>query len=525
MNKQDEEDYNFTDSSTVNNNLDNCVKKHKKDNLTSPVFIQSYGNNNFIIESINDIQNKNNDRQDMYCSYDENIFNSKKSYKSNTTSTIISPKKNNTFFDSKKIKPVLNYDKDYANTEMGYDYVDNNFILRNNDNYKDRNKKIIYDTICSYQAYTKEDVDELFYPSEKSDLITKKRPHLIKHQKSSTAFISKNKLKKKIKKNNIILNNNNNNYEINDDIFRNIKTELIEEKKKPSLSISKNQLNEFNIDKLIEIGDNFALKCFNKMYKQNKLPNGINKNDDDISEKKDKQNDLINKMMYIEEKRKNTILKSNRSNITSRINSIVNINDLDNNREKENKTEIKDINDTYNYNYNYEPNNKNKVIKINNLTRENQINNRSKINLKKIKKDSIIIPNKYKIKTFNSFKEFKRNHINLGNLTNKNIVINKDMKLFKNQINNKIINKKILDIPKDVNYKTINSNNVIQNKILYNNYLKNKVNNKNDKKQSISNNYEKVKKGNNHHSFLERVNVNQNKRVIKIHNSFNKNNV
>ena len=49
MNKQDEEDYNFTDSSTVNNNLDNCVKKHKKDNLTSPVFIQSYGNNNFII--------------------------------------------------------------------------------------------------------------------------------------------------------------------------------------------------------------------------------------------------------------------------------------------------------------------------------------------------------------------------------------------------------------------------------------------------------------------------------------------
>ena len=97
------------------------------------------------------------------------------------------------------------------------------------------------------------------------------------------------------------------------------------------------------------------------------------------------------------------------------------------------------------------------------------------------------------------------------------------MKLFNNQINNKIIKKKILDIPKDVNYKTINSNNVIQNKILYNNYLKNKVNNKNDKKQSISNNYEKVKKGNNHHSFLERVNINQNKRVIKIHNSFNNN--
>lgn len=56
-------------------------------------------------------------------------------------------------------------------------------------------------------------------------------------------------------------------------------------KKKPSLSISKNQLNEFNIDKLIEIGDNFALKCLNKIYKQNKLKNGINKNDDE-SEKK-----------------------------------------------------------------------------------------------------------------------------------------------------------------------------------------------------------------------------------------------
>ena len=527
MNKQDEEDYNFTDSSTVNNNLDNCVKKHKKDNLTSPVFIQSYGSNNFIIESINDIQNKTNDRYDMYCSYDENNFKTKKNYKSNTTSTIISPKKNNTFFDSKKIKPVINYYKDYTNTEMGYDYTDNNFILNNDDNYKNGNKKIIYDTICSYQAYTKEDVDELFYPSEKSDLITKKRPHLIKHQKSSTAFISKNKLKKKINKNNIIFNNNNHNYELNNDICKNIKTEFNEEKKKPSFSTSKNQLNEFNIDKLIEIGDNFALKCLNKIYKQNKLKNGINKNDD-TSEKKDKQNNLINKMMYIEEKRKNSvnklnkILKSNRSNITSRINSNININDLDNNPENENKTQIKEVNDTYNYYY--EPNNKNKVIKINSLTRENQIKNKSKINLKKIKKNSIIIPNKYKIKTFNSYKEFKRNHINLGNLTNKNILINKDMKLLSNQINNKIIPKKILDIPKDVSYKTINPNNIIQNKILFNNYLKNKINNKNNSKQnSINNNIDKLKKGNNHHSFLDRVNVNKNKRVIKIHNSFNNN--
>lgn len=98
------------------------------------------------------------------------------------------------------------------------------------------------------------------------------------------------------------------------------------------------------------------------------------------------------------------------------------------------------------------------------------------------------------------------------------------MKLLNNQINNKIIHKKIIDIPKDVNYKTINSNNIIQNKIPYNNYLKNKVkvNNKNNNKQSsINNNIEKLKIGNNHHSFLERINVNQNKRVIKIHNSFN----
>lgn len=98
------------------------------------------------------------------------------------------------------------------------------------------------------------------------------------------------------------------------------------------------------------------------------------------------------------------------------------------------------------------------------------------------------------------------------------------MKLLSNQINNKIIPKKILDIPKDVSYKTINPNNIIQNKILFNNYLKNKINNKNNSKQnSINNNIDKLKKGNNHHSFLERVNVNQNKRVIKIHNSFNNN--
>ena len=103
MNKQDEEDYNFTDSSTVNNNLDNCVKKHIKDNLTSPVFIQSYGNNNFIIESINDIQNKSNDRYDMYCSYDENNFKRNKEYKSNKTSTIISPKKTTPFLTLKRL--------------------------------------------------------------------------------------------------------------------------------------------------------------------------------------------------------------------------------------------------------------------------------------------------------------------------------------------------------------------------------------------------------------------------------------
>lgn len=523
MNKQDEEDYNFTDSSTVNNNLDNCVKKHKKDNLTSPVFIQSYGSNNFIIESINDIQNKTNDRYDnMYCSYDDNEFKRNKNYKSNTTSTIISPKKNNTFFDSKKIKPVLNYYKDYTNTEIGYDYVDNNFILNNNEKQKDDNKNIIYDTISSYPLYTKEDVDELFYPSEKSDLIINKRPNLIKHQKSSTAFISKNKLKKRIKKKkNILSNNRHNNIDINEDICKNIKTEIIEDKKKSSFSISKNQLNEFNIDKLIEIGDNFALKCFNKIYKQNKLKNGINKNDD-ISDKKDKQNNLINKMLIIEEKRKNsvnklnTISKSNRINITSRINSNININDLDNNRENENKTQIKDINDTYYYNY--EPNSKNKVIKINSLTREAQIKNKSKINLKKIKKNSIIIPNKYKIKTFNSYKEFKRNHINLGSLTSKHIFINKDMKLFSNQISNKIIDKKIFDIPKDLNSKTINC----KNKIIYNNFLKNKVNINNDNKASnINRDSDMLKKENNNHSFLERVNVNPNKRVIKIHNSFN----
>ena len=533
MNKQDEEDYNCTDSSTVNNNLDSCVKKHKKDNLTSPVFIQSYGSNNFIIESINDIQNKTNDRYDnMYCSYDEHKFKSKKNYKSNTNSTIISPKKNNTFFDSKKTKPVLNYYKNYTNTELYYYYDDNNFILNNNDNPKDKNKKVIYDTIGTYQAYTKEDVDDLFYPSEKSEQITKNKPHLIKHQKSSTAFISKNKIKKKIKKKNIILNSHHNNYEINDNICKNIKTELIEEKKKPSFSTSKNQLNEFNIDKLIEIGDNFALKCLNKIYKQNKLRNGINKNDDS-SDKKDKQNNLINKMLYIEEKRKksvnklNTIIASNRNNITSRIIHNINIKDLDNNRENGNKTQIKDVNDTYNYNY--EPNNKNKVIQINNLARQNQKKNRSKINLKKLKNNNIIMPNKYKIKTFNSYKEFKRNHINLGNLTNKNILIkknillNKNIKLFNNQIiNNKIIKKRIIDIPKDVNYKTIIPHNIIKNKIIYNNYLRNKINIKDDKLSNSNNSNEKVKRGNNHHSFLERVNVNQNKRVIKIHNSFNK---
>ena len=58
MLRQDEDDTSFTNCSTVNHNIDNNIKKYRRIRITSPVIVQSYGNNNFAIESVNEKQKK-----------------------------------------------------------------------------------------------------------------------------------------------------------------------------------------------------------------------------------------------------------------------------------------------------------------------------------------------------------------------------------------------------------------------------------------------------------------------------------
>ena len=243
-----EDDTSFTNCSTVNNNLDYFIKKYKKVRVVSPVIIKSYGNNNFAIELINEIRNNNNyqfgnEFDDLRC---------KRKYKANTNIIDIFPNNNNTFYNTKGSERFLKY-KNYTNINDNNKIIYNNISYVSDDKYAPKNKTIVDYKTYNYlnrQLFKKGEDYDILCPGDKSNFSHKKNNTDLQFQRYSSSFIPKaNKLKKKIvKKCNIIK-----------------QVKLRNENKTPSMSKSKNQLEEFNIDKLKEIGDHLAIKLINNI--------------------------------------------------------------------------------------------------------------------------------------------------------------------------------------------------------------------------------------------------------------------
>ena len=184
-----EDDTSFTNCSTVNNNLDYFIKKYKKTRVVSPVIIQSYGNNNFAIELINEIRNNNNYQF-------ENEFDNlrcKRKYKTNTNITDIFPDINNTFYNIKGSERFVKY-KNYTNINDNNKIIYNNISYISDDKFSPKNKTIIDEKTYNYlnkQLFKKEEVDDIFYPSKKSIFSHKKNKTELQFQRYSSSFIPK----------------------------------------------------------------------------------------------------------------------------------------------------------------------------------------------------------------------------------------------------------------------------------------------------------------------------------------------
>ena len=489
-----DENYNY-------NNFDNCLilydnseshrKKYKKLRITSPVLIQSYGKNNFAVELINDIKQNFNERNYNGNDYMRSGIKRVRKYKTSTNFVEISPDKYSIFHNSQKSKPISKYYNNYTNINFGHQNI-NSIDNVNHIHHKKKyyiEKKIIDVNTYNYKIYKKEDVDELFFPSEKKNLYDKNRNKTeYKYQRFSESFISKNcSLNKRI----FVKDNNNNNH-INNNLTI---------QKKESYSKSKNQLDEFNIDKLKEIGDNFALKCFNRIKQQKKLNKekkniNININNENMYEKEEKENIFINNMLNIEQKRRNS---KNKMNLINKYKHYK-IKKIEFNNTSENENKIKTIND------NSGLNEKLKIIKITKKNKE-LLKNTIKKNLKKLKINRNTIRNRYKIKTFSGMNDLLNNdYYSIGNQTTKN-------KILYNINNNNQIFYKINEDKKNLE---------IQND--KNNYNSRTIFDLNSNKRININNIEEkkpLKMKNSNNSYLESLNIKNQKIIKKTLNSFN----
>ena len=436
-----EDDTSFTNCSTVNNNLDYFIKKYKKVRVVSPVIIKSYGNNNFAIELINEIRNNNNyqfgnEFDDLRC---------KRKYKANTNIIDIFPNNNNTFYNTKGSERFLKY-KNYTNINDNNKIIYNNISYVSDDKYAPKNKTIVDYKTYNYlnrQLFKKEEDYDILSPGDKSNFSHKKNNTDLQFQRYSSSFIPKaNKLKKKIvKKCNIIK-----------------QVKLRNENKTPSISKSKNQLEEFNIDKLKEIGDHLAIKLINNINQKkiNKkfVNNRNNINIKNIKEEKDKQkeNEFINNMMKIDQKRKNS---KNKLILINRVKNSSKNNDLVNSR-NDKIYQIRTMNE--NYFVNSPPN---KLIK-----KYNKGGNTQRY-IKKIKVDGKFMRNEFKLMPLQSFNQvLKTTNPNMNNTCKNNYKknINYEIHYHMNDINNDISNKE--------NQSTLYNDNLnfnYQNINLYNN--------------------------------------------------------
>ena len=499
MYKQDEDDTSFTNCSTVNHNVDNNIKKFRRIRITSPVIIQSFGNNNFAVESLNEKQKKHNER------YDKEIedLKAKKIYKTNTNITGISPDRNSTFYNTQRGKPILNYKNlTHINDNNNDNYIPNNisYITEDKSSSKIKNKTYIDDKLSNRQIFQKEDVDDICYPPGPSIVTHRKNKTELNYHRFCSSFIPQNgKLKRKIAKRCKI----------------NKKDKLAKVQKTPSSSKSKYQLEEFNIDKLKEIGDHLALKCINCLNNRNKIKkrntninisnrNNINVKNASVEKEKQKDNEFINNMMMIDQKRKNS---KNKLVLNNRIKNSLKKKDLCKFKlEGESKNRIKTINENYILN---SP--QNKLMKVYNKSKE-LVNNNTQRYFKRIKINGKFVRYKFKLKPLNSFKDNdKSSNFNSYNNTCKNNM----SKNINYQAYYQLNDKDISDISNKENHKTfyndkinfdINMNDNIRN--LYIN------NEESDSIRKKSSNYSNL-------ANLGRFNLKSSKKKNEAKNSFN----
>ena len=519
MDKQYEE--NSYNTYSLSTNLTNRSKEFNiMYRMSSPVLIQSYGSNNFVVElkhkNSNKIKNNYNDDYD----YIENELKNTKKTKAYTTYTEISNEES-LFFCAQNPPSNQKYYRDYTNYN---NYYPGNIYNTNNDKYFLRQNN-------NYQINKKEDIDTLIYPQSDKIYLPKKNSNdighnrsVLKYQRFCASFISSNPSSNKNspqrasfqKKGNHINNN------------------ISQDKKKSSLSKPKNQLEEFNIDKLKEIGDNFALRYYNRINQQKKinLKNRQNANIINIeifNDKKEKHDGLINKMIIIEEKRKESKNKMKLVNKTE--DKLRN----DKNRiaklDKKVNYELKNLNPNYIYetkklnpNYNHESkksspnnilNNKTKIIKMN------------KKEVEQLNKSPLPLPSSKKIYLNNYLKKKKHNfQINnnsnekfIYNIKDNNIESRDNYKILPNQlkINNYVTNRTYISQKNEKLDNKFNKNN-------YNNKRVNKILNVNNEvvaKDKSKGNNENLKANNTNHNYLESFNIKSNKKVKRTQHSFN----
>ena len=468
------EDNSYNSYSILSTNLTNGSNKFKKIfRKSSPFQFQSYGSNNFVIELKHNDKNKINEEYDYI---EKELKKSKKSKKTKayTTYTEISNEES-LFFAAQN--QILNQ-KNYQDNQNFVTYFPDNIYEHSiYNNIQDKNN--------NQQSYKKEEIDTLFYPpSEKIYLpnnINQNRNEL-KYQRFCTSFLSKNPSsnsnspKRKIFQKKINVNKN-----INSEIKNNV------------LYKSKNQLEDFNIDKLKEIGDNFVLRYLNRINQQKKIklqknqsPNNIN-NIEPILNKKEKYDGIVNKIIMIEQKRKESKNKLN----------LVNRTDVKINNKKENNIknyEKRIMNDNIIVTHRIKGLQKNKEeigelksnnypikIKLNNLVKRKSYNS-------EIKKNFISENNVGHISKIKNFNESIRSNNYNNNIKNKEALININNKAYMNVNNEKVYNKYNNKISNNVNSRDImiksKVNKNINNKKINHNYFEstNIKNIKTDKK-------------------------------------------
>ena len=533
----------YSNYSTLCNNLTAGPNKFKNLNkIFSPVLIESYGSNNFVVELKPKTKNsKNTDDYD----YIENELKSTKKTKAYTAYTEISNEEN-LFFNSQNQPPNPRYFRDYTNYNVFY--PDN--IYNTNNYFYDRTNN---------QIYKKDEIDTLIYPSEKI-YIPKKNINKIIHnrtdlrsQRFSASFISKspnNKQRSPQKK-----------------IFRKkdingikVCTNAITEKKERDVSKSKNQLEDFNIDKLKEIGDNLAMRYmkkikpkyrFNMHNKQNY--NSINDTINNlavISDKKEKHGGIINKMIMIEQKRKESKNRLNKLNLFNktelqigRKNSKSHIFEDNNNINNNKIYEVRTLNEENENNFikgkKFLKVNKNKIDQItlknhspspltNKITVNNLLNRKIynlKVNLNNSSNSEI---NNSKIKSIKDIKNsnYEKQEMLKTNVNNNIKKINYYIKnktyingIIKNQPN-KIINTEIYDnTDRQFNNKTYTEVKIDRNVPKFRNRDRISVNRRLNMGKSRDKLNEKTKNIN--HKYLESVNIKNYKNTKKTEHSFN----